>query len=316
MQLQRTWERTLLALAYEARHTENADTPAIFDKSLLNRAYRYCDTITAQHSRSFHLASQLLPKPKRLAARALYAFCRVTDDIVDCPGRDRRQQLQAWRRRVTACRPAAHDLVAVAWADARRRYQVPARYAEQLIEGVARDLHQTRYATFDELAAYCYGVASTVGLMTMHIIGYAGQAAIPYAIKLGVALQLTNILRDVREDWRAGRVYLPQEDLAAFGLTEADLAAARVDERWRRFMRFQIERTRSLYEEALPGIVMLSRDGRFAIAAAARLYGAILDDIEAHDYDVFSRRSFIGKWRKLRMLPSIWWRSQTIKCEA
>ena len=144
------------------------------------------------------------------------------------------------------------------------------------IDGVARDLDQARYATFDDLTAYAYGVASTVGLMSMRIIGYRSAAAIPYAIKLGVALQLTNILRDVGEDWRAGRVYLPADELAAFGLSEEDVARGQVDDRWRDFMRFQIERNRRLYAEAWPGIELLNEDGRFAIAAAGDLYRRIL----------------------------------------
>jgi phytoene synthase len=181
---------------------------------------------------------------------------------------------------------------------------------EQLIEGVRRDLNQKRYATFEELTAYAYGVASTVGLMSMHIIGFSSPAAIPYAIKLGVALQITNILRDVSEDWRMGRLYLPLQELAAYGLSEADVARGQVDRRWRAFMRFQIARVRRLYEEAWPGIALLNKDGRFAIAAAGELYRAILDDIEAHDYDVFSRRAHLSAWRKLGRLPGIWWRNR------
>ena len=310
MQLQHAWERTLLDLAYEALHGDHAVKPTAFDQPLLQNANAYCERITAEHSRSFHLASRLLPAGKRRAVRALYAFCRVSDDIVDRSAPDQAARLEEWRRRATAAYPPADDFVAVAWADARLRHHVPLRYAEQLIDGVARDLRQTRYDTFEELAAYCYGVASTVGLMSMHIIGFAGQEAIPQAIKLGVALQMTNILRDVGEDWRIGRVYLPQEELAAFGLDESDLAAGVVDDRWRAFMRFQIDRNRRLYAEAMPAIALLNKDGRFAIAAAAELYRAILDSIEEQDYDVFTRRAFVGKWGKIRMLPGIWWRSR------
>ena len=118
--------------------------------------------------------------------------------------------LSRWRRTFSTARRA--------WADTRARYNIPARYAEQLVEGVAADLTKKRYANFEELAVYCYGVASTVGLMSMHIVGYSGRDALPYAIKLGIAMQITNILRDVREDWLAGRLYLPQDELAAFGL--------------------------------------------------------------------------------------------------
>lgn len=312
MQLQsKTWENSLLSLAREAWHAPSAARARpIRDEALLERAYAHCEALTAVHSRSFHLTSGLLPAAKRRAARALYAFCRVTDDIVDRQEGDVETLLDAWREEALAPAPPAEHLVAAAWADTRTRYDVPLRYAEQLIDGVARDLAQTRYDTFEELATYCYGVASTVGLMSMHIIGFAGPDAVPYAIKLGVALQLTNILRDVGEDWRAGRVYLPQEELAAFGLSEDDLAAGRVDDRWRDFMRFQIARNRRLYEEAWPGIALLRRDGRFAIAAAADVYRAILADIEAHGYDVFNRRAYVSKWGKLRRLPRLWWRSR------
>ena len=315
MQLQHTWERTLLDLAYEALHGEHTPAPASFDRTLLESAYEQCESITAVNSRSFFLASRLLSPEKRHAARALYAFCRVSDDIVDRGQVDPQEQLAAWRRRATAAHPPSDDLVAVAWADARLRYSVPMRYAEQLIDGVARDFEQTRYETFDGLASYCYGVASTVGLMSMHIIGFKGPEAIPYAIKLGVALQVTNILRDVGEDWRSGRVYLPQEELAHFGLDEGDLGRGVVTDRWRAFMRFQIERNRRLYDEAMPGIALLNRDGRFAIAAAADLYRGILDEIERNGYDNFTRRAVVPAGRKLRMLPRIWWRSQRARLD-
>ena len=300
----------MLSQALEAWQSMTLAAPqALADRVLLDRAYAYCAHITANHSRSFHRASSFLPREKRRAVRALYAFCRITDDIVDCPECHARQALSEWRHVALAAQPPAENLVAVAWADARQQYRIPLRLAEQLIEGVARDLDQTRYATFDDLTTYAYGVASTVGLMSMRIIGYRSAAAIPYAIKLGVALQLTNILRDVGEDWRAGRVYLPADELARFELTEDDLARGLVDNRWRAFMRFQIERNRRLYTEAWPGIELLNSDGRFAIAAAGDLYRRILDDIEAHDYDVFTYRARVSTPRKLLALLDLWWKS-------
>lgn len=311
MQLQtHTWEGTLLALAHEARGSEQTAPTLHVERELLENAYAYCESITAVHSRSFHLASALLPAEKRRAARALYAFCRITDDIVDRGDEDCQAQLAQWRTHVLTNVPPRDDLVALAWTDARVRYAVPIRYAEQLIDGVMRDLTQQRYQTFEELAAYCYGVASTVGLMSMHIIGHSGHHAIPYAVKLGVALQLTNILRDVGEDWQIGRLYLPLEDLAAFGLTEEVIANGEVTARWRDFMRHQVARNRALYAEAMPGIQLLNGDGRFAIAAAAELYCGILDDIEANNYDVFGRRASVSQWGKVRRLPGIWWRSR------
>lgn len=306
-----TWEPTLLTWAYTALDSHIPTAHVRADGDTLHAAYRCCEDITRVHSRTFYMASALLPADKRLAVRALYAFCRVTDDMVDHTGRsDAAAALDVWRRVALNPHPPAHEPVALAWADARARFHVPHGYAEQLICGVERDLEQTRYATFHDLAAYAYGVASTVGLMAMHIIGFASERAIPYAVKLGVALQLTNILRDVGEDWGAGRLYLPQDELAQFSLSEADVAAGRVDDRWRAFMRYQIARNRRLYAESYPGISMLSADGRFAIAAAADLYRAILDDIEQHDYDVFSRRARASPLGKLRRLPGIWWRSR------
>ncbi len=312
LQAHQSWEYRLVTWAEEALQNQTPVANIETDFRVLQAAYAHCEDVTKVHSRTFHMASSLLPPDKKRAVRALYAFCRVTDDIVDNDGdrRYRQMSLADWEQRVSAAHPPANDPVALAWADARSRYNIPNGYAEQLINGVARDLHKNRYATFSELAEYSYGVASTVGLMAMHIIGFAGERALPYAVKLGVALQITNILRDVGEDWRAGRLYLPQNELHAFDLTEADIEAGHVDDRWRAFMRFQIERNRHLYAESWPGIALLDPDGRFAIAAAAELYQAILTDIEKHDYDVFSRRARISTTNKLRRLPGIWWRSR------
>lgn len=304
------WERSLLSRAYEARRYYTVTPQRDFRADLLARAFAHCDMVASTYSRSFYLATSLLPAGKRQAIRTLYAFCRVADNIVDSPDGDPRRALASWRRQSLSTAPSLENPVAVAWGEVRRRYRIPQRYAEQLIEGVERDLDQNRYQTFEELAAYAYGVASTVGLMSMHIIGFSGPEAIPYAIKLGVALQVTNILRDVAEDWQLGRVYLPMDELAAYGLGETDLAAGRVNDRWRAFMRFQVERNRRLYQEAWPGIRMLGRDGRLAVAAAGELYRAILQDIEDHDYDVFHRRAHVNGWGKLRRLPGIWWRNR------
>lgn len=310
-----SWERSLLNLAQEATHSHGGHDSDCADAAQLQAAYDWCGTVTAANSRSFHMASSLLPAEKRRAVRALYAFCRVTDDLVDRPGNgDPRRLLEEWRCTLHQSPAPADNLVAVAWNDARRRFHVPVRYAEQLLDGVTRDLQQSRYETFADLAGYSYGVASTVGLMSMHIVGFSGHEAVPYAIKLGVALQLTNILRDVGEDWRNGRLYLPLEELAQFGICEADIAegvaTARVWPQWRELMRFQIERNRRLYAEAQPGIAMLARDGRFAIAAAADLYRAILSRIEANDYNNLAERAHVSTAGKLGMLPAIWWRSR------
>ena len=308
------WENNLLALAspHHASLSAQAQSHRLADSPLLAQAYAYCAALTAHHSRSFHISSGLMPEAQRLAARALYAFCRISDDIVDNPHGNTLEALERWRGQAFNPYPGSRDPIVLAWHDARRRFHIPDHYAHQLLDGVARDLEQVRYQTFSELTTYCYGVASTVGLMSMHITGFSGPEAIPYAIRLGVALQMTNILRDVAEDFRNGRVYLPQEDLAAFGLTELDLRRGVVTDNWRAFMRFQIERTNQLYAEAWPGIGLLGSGGRMAIAAAAELYRGILTDIERHDYDVFTRRAHVSTTGKLSKLPGIWWRSRSM----
>jgi phytoene synthase len=277
----------------------------------MERAYQLCAEVTRSHSKTFYLTSSLLGAEARRAARALYAFCRISDDLADEEAENRLAKLEAWRHRSLSEHPHRDDLIPLAWADTRTQYEIPIEYAEQLLEGVAQDLTKTRYANFDELAHYCYGVASTVGLMTMHIIGFSGPEAIPYAIKLGIALQLTNILRDVGEDWQNGRVYLPQDELAAFNLSDGDIAKGEVTENWRAFMRFQIERNRQLYTDSMPGISMLGEQGRFAIAASAELYQGILDLIEANDYDVFTKRAYLSGREKFKRLPGIWWRARS-----
>ncbi len=306
--MQASWEHRLIELAGITSHPRESPRFSYWaGDASLQKAYRKCAAITREHSKSFHLASSLLPEEKRLAIRALYAFCRTVDDIVDRPaGTNRDASLDYWRAQVQSTSvPDADNPVAAAWVDTLLRYAMPRRYALQLIDGVERDMFQTRYATFDDLSTYCYGVASTVGLMSMHIVGFESTEAIPFAIKLGVALQMTNILRDVGEDYRNGRVYLPLDEMDAFGVSESDLAAGVVTDRWRELMRFEIVRTRALYTEAWPGIRMLDRDGRLAIAAAGSLDRGILDVIERNDYDVFSRRASVGMWPKIQRIIAV-----------
>lgn len=314
-----TWETKLLAWAQESLDSYKPAEPILssfevnYRPPVLEQAYRYCDEITRSHSKTFYLASSLLSEQKRDAVRALYAFCRISDDLVDRGNGDAHYQLETWRYRTLYSAPGRDDLVSLAWSDIRLRYRIPRRYAEQLIEGVAKDIDHRRYQTFEDLAAYCYGVASTVGLMAMHIIGFSDAKAVPYAVKLGVALQLTNILRDVGEDWHKGRLYLPLDELADFGLTEEDIDAGCLDDRWQSFLAYQIERNRRLYAEAFPGIALLDPDGRFAIAAAAELYRGILDAIEANGGDVFHNRAHLSSWDKVKRLPGIWWKTNGLQ---
>jgi len=271
----------------------------------LRAAYQACVEITRRHSRSFFVSTQLLPRDKRLAIRALYAFCRTSDDLVDGSGHDAAHALAAWIALVRAPQSPPRHAVLLAWNDTAARYAVPGWLIDELLAGVAMDLAVNRYATFDDLWLYCYRVASVVGLISMRIIG-AGPGAARYAIKLGVALQLTNILRDVGEDAQRGRIYLPQEDLQRFGLCDEDILAGRRDERFQTLMRFEIARAHALYEEAWPGIALLHPDGRMAVAAAAEIYRGILAKIEANDYDVFARRAYVSSVGKLLALLRVW----------
>jgi len=308
MEIQARWENQLLALA---GHVPHPSTRPFFSywagDAALRKAYQHAEAVTAVHSKSFHFASGLLPEEKRSAVRALYAFCRTVDDIVDESTDDEHEsRLDYWRTMIETASFADNDLVAAAWADTITRYHIPRHYALQLIDGVNRDLMQSRYQTFDELATYCYGVASTVGLMSMYIVGFHSNEAVPYAIKLGVALQMTNILRDIGEDYRNGRLYLPREELTFYGVREQDIVEGRITDNWRQFMKFQIERTRQLYEESWTGVKMLEREGQLAIGAASVFYQGILDDIESHDYDVFTRRASLSALGKVSRIPALW----------
>ncbi|HSJ88385.1 MAG TPA: phytoene/squalene synthase family protein, partial [Anaerolineales bacterium] len=264
MQIQANWENQLLAMAGNVPHPHTRPFFSYWAGDIsLQKAYKEAEKITAGHSKSFHFASGLLPEEKRASVRALYAFCRTVDDIVDESADGQREaQLDYWRTMVKTASFADDDLIAAAWSDTLSRYHIPRHYALQLIDGVARDLSQSRYQTFEELATYCYGVASTVGLMSMYIVGFHTNEAVPYAIKLGVALQMTNILRDVGEDYRNGRLYLPREELVYYGIQESDIADGHMTHNWRQFMKFQIERTRQLYAESWAGVKLLEREGQ------------------------------------------------------
>jgi phytoene synthase len=292
------------------------DIYASADQALqVDDAYARADEMTRHNSQTFYVATALLPAPARRAVRALYAFCRATDDLVDRTGATA-ADVARWRAAVDQPAHAQADPVLLAWALTRERYGIDRRYENELIDGVALDLSKARYANWAELERYCYLVASTVGLLAMPILGQAAGASFddakPYAIKLGVALQLTNILRDVGEDAARGRVYLPQADLARFGLTDADILHGVFDDRFIALMQFEIARARQLYREALPGVALLSPAARPAVGAAALLYRAILSRIEALGYRVHSQRASTSARQKLLMLPAVLWQVLTL----
>lgn len=276
----------------------------------LNPAFRLCDQITRQHSKSFFFSTAFLPPVKRRAIRAFYAFCRRTDDIVDVTTHQSAETLAHWR---DAARRPAHeqrDPVLAAWSHVRDAFDVPQQYIDELIDGCEMDLTINRYATWESLRRYCYCVASTVGLVSMHIIGLrsgaARECAFALAEDLGVALQLTNILRDVGEDMGRGRIYLPQEDLARFQYTDEDVRRNVIDGRFKALMRFEMDRADAIYDRSISGISLLNRDGRLAVAASAILYRGILGKIHLNDYDVYNRRAYLSQSEKVQRLPGIY----------
>ncbi len=253
--------------------------------------------------RHFFLASRFLPPDRRRAVHAVYAFCRIADDIADrTPDRAAAAAaLDAWERQIDE----PTDPVAVAFAVVRDRYGVPVEAARDLIAGVRMDLSPGSYATWDDLRVYCYRVAGTVGLMVAPILGCRDDDALPHAVNLGIAMQLTNILRDVGEDARDGRLYLPLDDLATFGCDPAAIRAERSCHGFPELVAFEIARARALYADARLGFPALSPSGRFTAAAGCELYAAILNRIEEMDYDVFAGRARVSRARKLGALPRI-----------
>ena len=280
---------------------------------------RECEQITQTHARTFSLASKLLPVEKRRAAYALYAFCRIADDLVDqSETADRKiltAQLEDYRAHLRAAldgRPSGPVFREVARVVSD--FAVSPAPLFELLDGVGRDLVAVTYDSWTELERYCEGVASSVGEMCTYVFGVpAGPAmqshAIAYARTLGTAMQLTNILRDVGEDAQRGRCYLPSQDLARFGLTVADVLTNHTlasDPRWRSFMQFEIGRTRALYAAAMPGIALLAPDAQGCAAACATGYASILSAIEALDYDTISTRARIGKLARVGILWNAW----------
>lgn len=250
---------------------------------------------TAAGSKSFYFATRFFPPELARAAHAVYWFCRTTDDIVD----ENLGDINEWDSALRHALRHGHspnptlDLFVRTAAE----YRIPHEYPLELVEGVKMDARGQCYRTFDDLSIYCYRVASVVGLVMMHVIG-AKPGAEPYAIDLGIAMQLTNILRDVGTDLRMGRIYIPSDELDRFGYSSSDLRAGVRNEAFVRLMQFQCERARSYYRSAAPGIPMLDERGRFAVKIAADVYEGILGRVESSDYDVFHRRAVVPKASK------------------
>jgi phytoene synthase len=277
----------------------------------LVRSQEACRQMTRHHARTFYFASHALPKLKRMDAYAVYAFCRYVDDQIDLAP-DEASRKQAFDRLQAILEEAyASDVTHgmredLPWLEAFRetasRREIPKNYFEDLLIGVEMDCGAVRIATWEELDRYCYHVASVVGLIMVHVLTRPAPELLAPARDLGTAMQLTNILRDIREDWERDRLYLPADELKKFGLDEADIAQRRVDEPFRAIMRFQIARARDFYRAAEPGIAALPRDGSQRTARLMRtIYGAILDEIERADYQVYRGRVRVSFLRKCRL---------------
>jgi phytoene synthase len=274
----------------------------IIDHSGVRRSFAFCERLTRREAGNFYFAFRLLPGVQRRALCALYAFLRVADDLADRPGarHSKRQRLANWRAQL-------HDALAgrdyhPLFAALRHTidcYHIPAEYLEAVVDGVEMDLDTDRYRTFADLYSYCYRVASAVGLACIHVWGFDDERALVHAEAAGIAFQLTNILRDLREDAARGRIYVPREDLDRFGYSENDLCRGVRNERFRALMRFEVERARSYYREGARLAPLLPSAGRAVFLVMLRTYRGLLDAIERRDFDVFGERVRLGRLHKL-----------------
>ena len=264
----------------------------------IDQAYAEVDRITRREARNFAYGIMVLPRPKRRAIAAIYAFARRVDDIADgaLPDDEKHERLEELHADLD--QPGS-DPVLVALADARSRYPVPAEALHVLIDGGLQDTQQKRYATFEELHGYCRKVAGAVGVACIAVYGSDDTER---AETLGVALQLINIVRDVREDWELGRVYLPQDELAAYGVTEDDLAAGRTTPHWQALMAFQATRARAYLHDGLELLDSLDSRSAACVGTFAGLYRATLDRIEARGFDVFEGSLRLSRLTKLRIV--------------
>jgi phytoene synthase len=280
-------------------------------------AYSVCKGITRMAAKNFYYAFLVLPRRKREALCAVYAFMRRCDDITDDPKlslAERRQQLDSWLDALHRAQQGhpTDDAILLALTDAQRRFTIPAGLLDELAHGTAMDVEESEssqqsgvpihYKTFDDLRLYCYRVASVVGLVCIHVFGYRDPAAESLAEKCGVAFQLTNIIRDVKEDAGLGRVYLPEEDLAKSGLTVSDVLTSSDPARLRPVLELEAQRARELYVSGDELISYISEDSQPALWVLINIYRSLLAKIAEKQYDVCTTRVALSRWEKLRIL--------------
>lgn len=266
----------------------------------LKESYKHCKKVTREQAKNFYYGIRLLPPDRRDALCAIYAFFRYCDDLSDDEQKgDPARMLAAWRQALVSEDIDSSPLLP-AFRDAVKRYEVPRRYFEELIEGAEMDLSVTRYATWEDLYGYCYRVASTVGLVCVHVFGFDhSPEALKMAEERGIAFQLTNILRDVAEDAGRGRIYLPQEDLARFGVTSQALLAARPEAGFAELVRFEAERARQYYDRSAPLVERVDRQSRAALAAMTNIYRGLLEKVDKLGAEVMHRRARLTLVEKL-----------------
>ena len=274
----------------------------------LPECYELCRQVQKGHSRTYYFSTSLFPEEVRPHVHALYAFMRYADEIVDNPGAttldEQLTSLRSFEEETLAAiarEDASSNPVLRAFANTVLLHGIEPGLIEAFMGSMKMDTNVFRYPTYEDLKKYTYGSAAVVGLMMCRVIGAADAAANPHAEALGVAMQLSNFLRDVREDWARGRVYLPLEDLERFGYAEEELGRGVLDERFVELMRFEISRARGLYRVADEGIQYLPQGHRYPVVVAGRLYEAILDRIEAQGYDIFTQRAQTSLPYKLRV---------------
>ena len=269
----------------------------------------YCSRLTRKSRSNFFYAFLFLPKEKRQAMYAVYAFCRSVDDVADgdASAADKRLHLDEWRREIDHCYAGtpSHP-IGVQLAQTIHRFPIPKEHFEELIAGVEMDLTHTRYPTFADLYEYCYRVAGVVGLMCVEIFGYRNPKTKDYAVNLGVALQLTNIMRDIRVDAARGRIYLPQDELARYGYTEPELWRGAHTPAYVELMRFSAARARQYFENASQLLAAEDRRSLCAAEIMGAIYYRLLETIEAADYRVFDRIITIPTTRKLWIALRVW----------
>ncbi len=270
----------------------------------LDESFAWCKSLTKRTAGNFYFSFLTLPAEQLRDMCVLYAFMRVSDDLGDDLSRaveERESALHQWREELEhalAGETVEHP-VFPALVDLVNRHQIPEDYLTAVIDGVCMDLHPKAFETFAELSDYCYHVAGAVGLCCIHVWGFEGQEAIPLAVDCGMAFQLTNILRDLSEDAQMGRVYLPQEDLNQFDYHKSDIEAHCRDERFQNLMQFEVARAREYYAKAQGLFAHLKPAGRPIYAAMRKIYGGLLDEIERREFDVYTQRVRLPRWRKL-----------------